>query len=189
MSEFNFTVGACYDERRKAICASHLQKLGFHGGEIGQALQIRKPVKEFLLLNVATICVFHDYVAGLVGKSTSELMKDEAFANLAFWDDSLWAPIDFTPTNAFEDDPDGPFFFGSSPRLLATLNHIKSISKIPLGPVPKEYELMVADLKTFYRSFNGLNDDQSGIQWVWRGLHDATTLAVQNKLPMLGNGL
>jgi len=116
-------------------------------------------------------------------------MNDDAFENLPYWEDSLWASVDFTPAKPFVDDQDGPFFLGSSPRLLATLNHIKSISRISLGSVPHGYDLMLSDRKAFYRSFNGLDDEQSCIQWVWRGLYDATTLAVRSKLPMLGIGL
>jgi hypothetical protein len=48
---------------------------------------------------------------------------------------------------------------------------------------------MLTDLDAFERLFNGLSDEKSCIQWVWRGLFDATELAVQRKLPILGNGL
>ena len=188
MSEFTLSVGASYEERRRKLCAAHLQDAGFQHTDIEQALQLRAPVKEFLLLNVATMCLFQDYIAELTGRSTNELAQDAAFVNLPYWEDVLWAPLEF-PAKAFPDDPDGPFFFGSSPGLLATLNHIKSISRIPLGPAPQGYDLMTTDMKNFYRSFDGLKDDQSCIQWVWRGLHDGASLAVKQKVPMLGNGL
>lgn len=189
MSEFELSVGACYDERRRRICISHLEGLGLDGNNSALEPETHQPVKSFLLLNVATVCTFTDYVSELVGRPTGDLMNDDSFANLPYWEDCLWAPSDFTPSKAFAEDQDGPFFFGSNPRLLATLNHIKSISRIPFGPVPPGYDLMLSDRKAFYKSFNGLDGEQSCIQWVWRGLHDAATLAVHSRLPMLGIGL
>jgi len=189
MSEFDLSVGASYEDRRRALCASHLRDLGLSGEVSSLGLQAQEPVKLITLLNIATVGCFLDYVAESAGRPTGELMDDPAFANLPYWQDSLWAPLDFTPAKAFEDDSDGPFFFGSSPRLLAALNHIKTISRIPLGPAPSQYEVMISDPRTFYKTFDRLADEQSCIQWVWRGLHDAATLALQKRVPMLGNGL
>lgn len=189
MSEFNLTVGECYEQRRTTRCMSHLQGLGMRTDDSLFKSQDRQSKKTFLLLNIATMGIFLNYVAQLVARPSEELADDLAFINLPYWQDSLWMPLDFARPARFEDDEDGPFFFGSSLRLLATLDFIKSISRIPLGPAPPGYDLMVSDLRAFYKNFQGLEDEQSCIQWVWRGLHDGATLAIQSKSPMLGNGL
>lgn len=189
MSEFTLTVGECYEQRRSERCMTHLQSLGISADPTFFRPHASNPHRTYLLLNDATVGTFLDYVARLAGRPGNQLMNDPAFNNLPYWQDTLWIPFDFAHATAFVDDPDGPFFFGSSPRLLATLNAIKSSSQIPLGPAPAGYDLMISDERAFYKGFRGLQDDPSCIQWVWRGLHDAATLAVGNKLPMLGNGL
>ena len=189
MSEFDLSVGDSYDIRRTQLCISHLRNLGLSSKASDWGLETRQPIKKFFLLNLGTVVMFTDYVAKLVGRPTRLLMRDDAFENLPYWQDTLWAPVAFTPGKAFENDQAGPFYFGSSPRLLETLNYIKSISRIPLGPVPQQYDLMVTDFRAFYKNFRDLDSEQSCIQWVWRGLYDAATLAVQSKSPMLGNGL
>jgi hypothetical protein len=189
MSELTLTVGECCDERRSNQCISHIQELGLNPDVSCFRSQERGLNKKFLLLNLATVGVFLDYSASLVSKSTNELISDPAFMNLPFWQESFWIPQDFAPAKAFEEDDDGPFFFGSNLQLLLTLDFIKSVSRIPLGPVPPAYDLMVRDLRSFYREFKGIDGEQGCIQWVWRGLYDGATLAVQNKLPMAGNGL
>jgi hypothetical protein len=119
MSEFHLDVGACVNERRKRTCISHLVEFGFINEAADLGFEHHQPIKIYSLLNLATVTAFTDYVADLVGRPTSDLMNDDDFANLPYWQDSIWASLDFAPARPFEDDLDGPFFFGSSPRLFS----------------------------------------------------------------------
>jgi hypothetical protein len=116
-------------------------------------------------------------------------MNNDEFSNLPFWQESIWVPIDFCPSKVFEKDRDGPFFFGSAPRLISTLNKVKDLSRIPLGKAPEGYEEMVLNYDSFIEKFDGFSEDTSCIQWVWYCLYYATELAIGKKLPLLGCGL
>jgi hypothetical protein len=198
MSEYSLTIAKSYEKRRWGRCVAHLDSLGHANNAFVREFEIddglwpmqREEVAGISLLNLATVGLLTDFVSELLGRSGNDLMEDELFGNLPWWLDCIWIPVDFSPPRAFEDDPDGPFFFGSAPRLMTALGTIQSKSTLPLGPVLPAYKTMRDDLRAFYRSpFEGLRDDNEGIQWVWRGLFDAATIAQQDCLPILGNGL
>ena len=198
MSEYILDIGECYDNRRMKLCLSYLHQLGLvqknifgkFGGQNVDLLNVSgKSLKTVSLLNLATVSLFLDYVGKLFDTPTYELMKNDDFSNLPFWQESLWVPLEFSPSKVFERDRDGPFFFGSAPRLLLTLNKVKKLSRIPLGKVPEGYEQMVQDYDLFIEKFDGFSDNSSCIQWVWKCLHYATEIAMQNSLPLLRFGL
>ncbi|MGQ9778583.1 MAG: hypothetical protein ACUVRM_01725 [Bacillota bacterium] len=197
MSEFDLVIGRTYDRRRSALCLGYLHTLGLvRKGLIGNFTgpnaawaTAHKEIDSISLLNLATVCIFINFAAEVLERSENDLMEDPIFGNLPWWMDLLWAPVEFSPPKAFPDDSDGPFFFGSIPGLLSALEIIKSKSPLPLGTVPPSYELMRRDPKSFAQNFKGLEDNNECIQWIWRGLFDAATLALEHHQPLLGNGL
>lgn len=199
MSDYSLTIAKSYDKRRWDRCVAHLGQVSQADNAFVDEFQAHdgfwlrpqeRGVAEILLLNSPTVGLFTDFVSELLGRPGNDLMEDELFGNLPWWLDCIWVPVDFSPPRAFEDDPESAFFFGSVPRLMRALDTIRSKSTLPLGPAPPAYETMREDLRAFYRSdFEGLRDNSECIQWVWRGLFDAATIAQQERLPILGNGL
>ena len=86
------------------------------------------------------------------------------------------------------EDHGFPVFLGSCQGLLENLNEIRSLSSLGLGQAPRGYDLMRSDLKAFYRSNFAIEDPTAIIQWVWKGLHDGVTLALQHGAPLVGCG-
>jgi hypothetical protein len=194
MSEYTLKIGDQFDDRRTKLCLSHLHSLalikksflGKYSGEASEWINASgQPLKTISLLNLATTCAFNEYVANVFEKPEKELMDDADFGNLPWWQYSMWIPVDFSPPRAFEKDPEFPFFFGSA----QILDRIKASSQISLTGAPKDYLRMIENYDEFERSFDGLKDQASCIQWVWHGLHDAAQLSVEKKLPILGNGI
>lgn len=197
MSEYDLIVGKSYDKRRNDVCLGHLQSLGlvskgmFGGfkGDNAKWAAFSKESAAFSLLNLATVCVFTDHVAQVMGQTQESLMNHETLGNLPWWMDSVWVPVDFSLHRAFEEDADGPFFLGSVSRLLVALGEVKKRSTIALDRKPPSYSAVREDPCGFAKDFQGLKDDEECIQWVWNGLYEAATLAETQQMPLLGNGL
>jgi len=173
------------DQELEDSVAAGLERIG-----VPASADWRRPVHSttISLLNLASVCLFTDYVARLEGFANSAAaLGHTRFQHLPLWQMSIWLPVLFQPPREPTISTEGwPVFLGSCQCLLAELAEIQQLSEMELGATPDGYEAMRADYIAFVRSGFALRDDRSIIQWIWRGLHDGAELAIRDSVPLLG---
>jgi hypothetical protein len=134
------------------------------------------------IFNLASVNAFIEYISKVEKRSQATKIR-----HLPTHVYDVWLPFDFEPTTEPEiSDGYWPVPLLSSPRLLAELDQIRGLSDLDFGRVPSGYELMRNNPKEFYKSEVQL-DENTVIQWVWQGLHDAAELSVQHSAPVLAS--
>jgi len=138
------------------------------------------------IYNLASVNAFLEYVSSLENLADgANRIQETKFRHLPWYSYDVWLPVDFEPAPQPEiSDGHWPVPLLSSRRLLADLKEIQRLSHLDLGTVPGGYELMRSDPKAFYKSEITL-DNNTLMQWIWRGLHDAAELSIAKSAPAL----
>jgi hypothetical protein len=131
------------------------------------------------LFNLASICLFNDYAAGLEGFHGPDAMTKTTFRNLPWWMEAFWLPLDFDPPIVENH------FIGSSVRLLQELAKIRNMSAIDLAALPPGYMDMRTDYTTWFKRENERLSDDDVIRWVWNALHEGARISIEQNMPVM----
>jgi hypothetical protein len=137
------------------------------------------------IFNLASLCIFTDYIAGLEGHTALDAIAKTKFRNLPWWLDSMWLPLDFyPPKEPVLGKIDSPFV-GSSVRVLEELATIREMSTIDVAQIPPAYFDMRNDYTSWFSRPGILLSDEDAIRWIWNALRESAQISVEKRVPML----
>lgn len=140
----------------------------------------------FELFNFASLDLFLRHAADLAGfAGQDQLLARDYFPNLPWFMFDVWLPAPLVPSqNPPLASSHWPIFIGSAPGLVADLAKMKSLSHLALGTAPSLYAAMRRDFDHFQKTRTKIENYDDVIRWIWLGLHDGATLAMQCNTPM-----
>jgi hypothetical protein len=170
-------------DRQEAAVSAVLLRLGVE--DDGTWRHCPKNLALIGLFNLGSVVLFNHHVADLEGiQDKGRAYQKTRFVNLTWWIYSIWLPIDFAAPRepALPDNT----FLGSSVGLLNDLDEVRKLSPLALGTKPPGYDDMRSDIRRWLKSRSKLVGDQSVIQWIWLGLHDAARISLEESAPIFG---
>jgi hypothetical protein len=136
-------------------------------------------------LNIASMEVFMQHAAKLEGLiDTSGAGEGSKWPNLPYWMYSIWLPIEPAAKPIVQQVGGMPTLIGTAKGLIANLLEVQKSSNLKLGVFPKNFDLMLNDIKKFHSIADlGLNEADT-IRWVWLSLMKGAELSLENHKPL-----